>query len=86
VYAVQYVGGCRCGRWRRLLLLRFELILQVLVVLLLLLLMQMLIEEASSPILGTVQVQVVEELALVGIQPLALLRLRAEAPVLEALP
>lgn len=38
------------------------------------------------PILGTVQVQVVEELALVGIQPLALLRLRAEAPVLEALP
>jgi len=84
VYAVQYVGGCRCGRWRRLLLLRFELILQVLVVLLLL--MQMLIEEASSPILGTVQVQVVEELALVGIQPLALLRLRAEAPVLEALP
>lgn len=84
MYAVQYVGGCRCGRWRRLLLLRFELILQVLVVLLLL--MQMLIEEASSPILGTVQVQVVEELALVGIQPLALLRLRAEAPVLEALP
>jgi len=56
------------------------------VLVVLLLLMQMLIEEASSPILGTVQVQVVEELALVGIQPLALLRLRAEAPVLEALP
>lgn len=55
--------------------------------LMLLVVLLVMIEGGSSSVLGTVQVQIVEELALVvGVQPLALLCLRTEAAVLEALP